>query len=272
MIGLLHSDWRKLRHRWMPRILILILLAIVALIFLGVSSSAKYRGDLIWPDGLVVALSFGAAFAAFIWPVLAGSWAGGEYSWGTIRMALTRAPNRIAFSLSGLIIVLLTVGFGLILVLVVGAVAGSIVAAVTNAVAATPPAGSNAAAVVVKLFFAAWYTSAFYVVLAYTAGVIFRSPAAGIGIGIGFAVAQAAVTGIFSALGDPWKSVSLHFPDAYTTALTSRLANELVVAGPGGRSTGSSASIPTSIFALAVYLVILIGAMLVVVYQRDITS
>jgi len=42
--------------------------------------------------------------------------------------------------------------------------------------------------VVVKMFFGAWYVSAFYVVLAYAAGAIFRSAAAGIGIGIGFAV------------------------------------------------------------------------------------
>lgn len=272
MIGLLHSDWRKLRHRWMPRILILILLAIVALVFLGISSRARFRHDLVMPDGLVVALTFGAAFAAFIWPVLAGSWSGNEYGWGTIRLALTKEPSRIAFSLSGLIMVLFTVGVALVLVLGLGAIVSSIVGAATHAVASTPPAGSNATAVVVKMFFGAWYVSAFYVVLAYAAGAIFRSAAAGIGIGIGFAVAQSAVSGIFNALGDPWKSIALDFPDAYTTALTSRLANELVVSGPIGRVSADAASITTSIIALAIYMVILVGLMLAAVRQRDITS
>ncbi len=272
MIGFLRSDWRKLRHRWMPRVLVLILLAIVALVFLGISSRARFRSDLVMPGGLVVALSLAAAFAAFIWPILAGSWSGSEYGWGTIRMALTKEPNRIAFSLSGLIVVLITVGVGLILVLIVGAIASSLVGAATHAVASAPPLGANAASVVIKMFFGAWYASAFYVVLAYAAGVIFRSPAAGIGIGIGFAVAQSAVSGIFGALGDPWKSIALHFPAAYTTALTSRLANELVVKGPLARVSADDASIQVSIIALAIYLAILIAVMVGVVQQRDITS
>ncbi|MDQ2745016.1 MAG: hypothetical protein M3Z66_22355 [Chloroflexota bacterium] len=272
MIDLLRADWRKMRHRWMPRVLILILLAIVVLIFFGISSRARFRGDLALPDGLVVALSLAAGFAAFIWPVLAGSWAGSEYGWGTIRMALTRQPSRIEFSLSGLIMVLLTVGVGLALVLLAGAVAGAIVSAASHASTPSPPPGSNATAIVIKLFFGAWYTSAFYAVLAYTAGAVFRSAPAGIGVGIGFAVAQGAVSAIFGALGDPWKSIALHFPDAYTTALTSRLSNELVASGPFARVSPSAASVTTSVVALAIYFAILLALMLTVVRQRDVTS
>jgi len=272
MIGLLRADWRKLRHRWMPRILLLILVAIVALIFFGISSRARFRSDLVMPDGLVVALSLGAAFAAFIWPVLPGSWAGGEYVWGTVRMVLTRRPSRIAFSSSGLIVILLTVGVGLLLVLIVGAIAGSIIGAADHVSAPFQSPGTNATEVIVKMFFGAWYTSAFYAVLAYTAGVVFRSAPAGIGIGIGFAVAQGAVSGIFTALGNPWKSIAEHFPDAYTTALTSRLANELVVGGPSARVAPGAASITASIVGLAIYLAILLAIMLAVVQRRDVTS
>jgi hypothetical protein len=272
MIGLLGADWRKLRHRWMPRILILILLAIIALVFFGISSRPRFRADLALPDGLVVALSLGAGFAAFIWPVLAGSWAGGEYGWGTIRLALTRQPSRIAFSLSGLIVVLLTAGFCLILVLGVGAIAGSVIGTANHITPAAAPPGTSTTAVIVKMFFAAWYTSAFYVTLAYTAGVVFRSAPAGIGIGIGSAVAQSAINAIFSALGDPWKSIALHFPDAYTTALTARIANELISSGPVGRVSPTAASIQESIVGIAVYLIILLAAMLAFVRQRDITS
>lgn len=272
MIGLLRADWRKLLHRWMPRILILILIAIVVLVFFGISSRARFRPDLVLPDGLVVALSLAAGFAAFIWPILAGSWAGGEYGWGTVRMVLTRQPSRVEFTLSGLIVVLLTVGIGLLLVLAAGAVAGSIIGAVDNVAAAAHPPGANGTAVFVKLFFAAWYTSAFYAVLAYAAGAVFRSAPAGIGLGIGFAVAQAAVSGIFSALGDPWTSIAQHFPDAYTTALTSRLANELIKGGPLGRVSSTAPSIPTSLVALAIYFAILLGVMLAVAYRRDVTA
>lgn len=272
MIALLRADWRKMRHRWMPRVLLFILLVIVALVFLGISSRGRLRGDLVPPDGLVVALSLGASFAAFIWPVLAGSWSGSEYGWGTVRSVLTRRPGRIEFCLSGLIMVLLVVGAGLALVLLVGAIAGGIVAAASHASVAPSPPGANSTEIIIKLFFAAWYTSAFYAILAYTAGVVFRSTPAGIGIGIGFAVAQAAVAGIFTALGNPWESVANHFPDAYTTGLTSRLANELVHKGPMSRITPGAPGITTSIIALAVYLAILVIAMLGPVRQRDVTS
>jgi len=272
MIRLLRADWRKLRHRWMPGVLLLILIALVALVFFGISSRARYRGDLVLPDGLVVALSLGASFAAFIWPILAGSWSGSEYSWGTVRLALTRQPSRIEFTLSGLIVILLTIGAGLCLVLAAGAVAGSLVAAVTNVSASSPPPGAGAGEIVLKLFFAVWYTSAFYAVLAYAAGVVFRSAPVGIGAGIGFGVAQSAISAIFGALGDPWKAIALHFPNAYTTALTSRLSNELVTTGPFSRVSSSAASIPVSMVGLAIYIAVLVALMLAAVRQRDITT
>lgn len=271
MIGDLRADWRKLRHRWMPRVLIVILLAIVVLVMFGLSSRPRFRGELPDPNGLVVALSLAAAFAAFVWPVLAGSWSGGEYSQGTVRLSLLRRPSRIAFSLSGLIVVLLTAGVALLLVLAAGGITGSVVAAATHTSAATVP-GVNAGSVVVKLFFTAWFVSAFYAVLAYTAGVVFRSAPAGIGIGIGFAVAQSAVSAIFSALGDPWSTIAQHLPSAYTEALTSRVASELVTSGPIGRVAPTAAATSTSIIGLAIYIGILVAIMLVSVVRRDVTS
>lgn len=267
MIPLLAADWTKMRYRWMPRILILILLAIVALVFFGISTRPRFRPSLVFPDGMAIALIFAASFAAFIWPVLAGSWAGNEYGWGTVRLVLTRRPNRMQFSLAGLVMVLLVVGLGVLLALVVGAVGSALV---SNTAHASLPPVSDAGAIIVKMFFAVWYTSAFYAVLAYTAGVIFRSSPAGIGLGIGFAVAQSAVTAIFQALGDPWKAVAQHFPDSYTTGLTSHLANELGTSGPFSRGQPGAPSITTSIIALAIYLAILLALMLIAVQRRDV--
>jgi hypothetical protein len=73
------------------------------------------------------------------------------------------------------------------------------------------------------------------------------------------------------ALGDPWKSIAEHFPNAYTTALTSRLASEFISSGPFGRVPDNAASITASIIGLAIYLAIMLGAMLFVVQRRDVT-
>jgi len=273
MIGLLRADFRKLVHRWMPRILILILLALTALIFFAVSHRVRFRPDLVPPDGLVAALSLAGGFAPFIWPILAGSWAGGEYSWGTIRVSLTRLPGRIAFTLSGLIMVLLTIGFTLLLMLGVGAGMGAIIGAVTNTSAFSSPFGVSASTVIIKMFFATWFVSAFYAVLAYTAAVALRSVPAGVGIGIGFSVAQSAMLAIFTALGDPWKTIAQHFPDGYGESLTSRIAGELIVTGRGpfSGSASSGSSITEAIIGLAVYIAILLAVMLAVVKTRDVT-
>ena len=270
MIGLLRADWRKLRHRWMPRILLLILIGLVTLIFALLTTHGHNRNHMALPGGFVAALDLVAGFAPFIWPVLAGSWAGGEYSWGTIRVVLTRQPSRMAVALSGLIVVVATVVVGVILAVVVAAIVASTLGAGNTA--APTPNGVNATAVIIKLFLAACFTSSFYVVLAYTAGTVFRSVPAGIGIGIGFSVAQSITAGIFTALGDPWRSIAQHFPDGYAEALTSRVGTELVRTGPFGRGTSSSASIPEALIGLAVYIAILLGVTLFVVRMRDVTA
>jgi hypothetical protein len=271
MISLLRADWRKLRHRWMPRILILILLVLVALIFFAVSRRARFQGDLSLPDGFIVALSLAGGFAPFIWPVLAGSWGGGEYGWGTMRVTLTRMPSRIAFSVSGLLMVLFTLIGTLVLVLGVGAIAGSIVGGTSSGTVLPGPAGANATEVIIKMFLAVALTSSFYAVLAYTAGVVFRSVPAGVGIGIGFSVAQSVVLAIFTGLGDPWKAIAQHFPDAYAEGLTTRVANELVIGGPFSRISSTAAGIPQAIIGLAIYIGVLLAVMLSFVRYRDIS-
>src|SRR5579872_2313727 len=154
MISLLRADWRKLSHRWMPRVLTIIMLALIALIFLSVSGRARYRSELVNPDGLVFALSLAAAFAAFIWGILAGNWSGSEYSWGTIRLVLTRKPSRAEFTLSGYVTILLTVAFALVIVVLLGAIGGWIVGAATNTTVAPAATSDDPTVVVIKMFLA----------------------------------------------------------------------------------------------------------------------
>src|SRR5436305_14653890 len=127
MSGLMLAEWLKLRNRWMPRIIVLILLGINALIFWGTATNNKNRVDLLFPRGLVAALFFAALFSAFLWPVLGGSWSGNEYGWGTIRMLLSRRPDRIEMVVAALAVLLLGVAAGLIAVLILATIEGVII-------------------------------------------------------------------------------------------------------------------------------------------------
>jgi len=268
MSHLLAAEWLKLRYRWMPRVIVLIMLLIMALIMWGISTSNQ-RPNVLLPRSLILALFFASAFAPFLWPVLGGSWAGNEYGWGTVRLILSRRPNRVQWIAAALLILVAVAFLALIASLVVGAIAGLIVKGLTGE--ATGSLQDPYAWIVVKSFLGAWYVLIFYLVLAYSLGTIFRSGAVGIGLGIGITVAELIVFGIFNGLGGTWRDIADHFPYAYTQALPNRLVRE--------GTTSSFADIPShspsavaSVIGIAIYLAILLGATMLVVTRRDVTS
>lgn len=271
MTNLMAAEWLKLRKRWMVRIIVLIMLAIIALIFWGVGTSSQ-RTNLFFPRGWVVAPYLASTLAPFLWPVLAGSWAGSEYGWGTIRMILSRRPGRIQWTLSAIAVLVLAAGLSLVGALIVATIAGSVVAALTgHSEFSTGGLGGAYPLIAVKAFLAAWYILTFYVVLAYAAGTIFRSGAFGIAGGIGITVAQIVLLGIFFNLGGAWRTVSEHFPYAYTNGLPTRLASEGTTSGFAS-VPADTAGIGEAIIGIAVYIAILLALTLVAVRARDITS
>lgn len=269
---LLAAEWLKVRKRWMPRVLILIMMALLALIFWGIGTSSTQRSDLFIPRGWLVALVLSASVASFLWPILAGSWAGNEYSWGTIRTVLSHRPNRPQFVLAGISAVAIVVGISLVAAILLGTVAGTIIAVLTgNSIVDTTGLDAGFVAVLVKTFFACWYALTFYTVLAYAAGTVFRSGAVGIGVGIGIIVAEIVVRGILVALGGTWRTISDHFPTVYANALTVRVSNEGLRDKINTVST-SQPGVGASVVALAIYIAVPLIVALVLVQRRDVTS
>lgn len=269
---LLAAEWLKLRKRWMPRILLLITLILVGLLFWGIGTSATSRPNLIPPRAWLAALLISSFFAGFIWPVLGGSWSGNEYGWGTVRLVLTRRPNRIQFALGGLIILLIAMALVLLVIMLFGTVAGIVVAILTGSSAFTSSDFSGSFLLVLaKSYAATWFVMSFYVLLAFAAGTVFQSVAAGIGIGIGLTVAQIVAFGIFSGLGGAWKTVADHFPFQYTSQMVNRVVSEGTVHGFTSVSS-TSPGVEESIVALAIYSAILLAITLYMARSRDITS
>lgn len=273
MTGLLSAEFLKLRKRLMPRILLLILLALTALVFFA-SARSSDRGsvhDLLLPNGWILGLVFTSLFAPFIAPVLAGSWAGSEYSWGTVRMVLSHRPNRVQFPLAGIVMLLAAVGMALLATLLLSTVSAWLAAVLLGRSSFDSTSFDGTfVAVVVKLFFSVWLVLTFYIVLAFSAGTLFRSGAVGIGVGVGLTLADRILTGIFYGLGGAWASIADHFPAVYAQALPSQITLGTLANAPS-RGTGLP-SISASILGLAVYTLVPLGIALVLTRYRDVTA
>ena len=274
MTAFLAFEWLKFRKRLMPKVILLLLLALTALAFWAQATREFGRDNLFMPRGLLAALTFSAFFAPFFWPVLGGSWAGNEYGWGTLRAVLSRKPQRIAQAVSALAILVVGVGVGLLVILVTGVVAGLVIAGLTgNPLYVSGVLNGDFVGALVKGFFTAWYVSAFYLLLAYAFAVIARSAAVGIGIGIGATLAQVVLRGIFLNLGGVWQTIADHFPWMYTSEMITRVVGGQLIPGTNLASVGDSTpSAGQSVIAIAVYGAILGAVALVAVRTRDITA
>lgn len=274
MTAYLSFEWLKLSRRWMPRIILLMMLGLLAIFFWGQGTRVNDQPNLILPRGWLTALLFGSFFAPFFWPVLGGSWAGNEYGWGTIRMVLTRRPFRLQQVAAALTILLVALGLALLVILVVGSAAGFLVSLFIGSSTFTSSVfGGDFLATLGKGFLSAWYVGAFYLILAYAAATIFRSAAVGIGFGIGATLAQVVLRGIFVALGGTWRDIANHFPVIYTNDLTRQVVASQMAPGTGFSTVDPAVpGVTESVLAIAVYIAILLAATVVAVRNRDVTA
>src|SRR5581483_3434826 len=128
----LSFEWLKLSKRWMPRVLLVMMLGLTIFAFWGEATRDFSRGNLLLPRGWLAALTYCTFFAPFFWPVLGGSWAGNEYGWGTIRTILTRRPYRIHHVVAALAMLIAAVGACILAIMAVGSVAALVVSVLTG--------------------------------------------------------------------------------------------------------------------------------------------
>lgn len=162
----------------------------------------------------------------------------------------------------------------LVAILAVASVAGMVVSLATgNSVFTSGILSGDFLLVLLKGLLTAWYVSAFFLLVAYAAAVIFRSAAVGIGVGIGSSLAQLVLQHILRDLGATWQTIADHFPVVYANNMITQVVWSKLVPGtslanvsPGTPSAGQS------LLALAIYSAIFLALMLGAVRARDITA
>lgn len=270
----LSFEWFKLTRRLMPRVILLMLLALTVLAFWAQATRIDGRGNLLLPRAWLTALAYCSFFGPFFWPVLGGTWAGNEYGWGTIRSILTRRPSRIMHALVALVVLLISVLVAIVGIVVVATGAAAVVAGWTgNTVFTGGLFTGTFALTMLKGLLTAWYVSGFYLLLAYAAAIVARSAAVGIGFGIGSTLAEVVLREIFASLGGTWETISAHFPFMYSQNMITEVVGSQLV--PGSRFARVEPGTPDatqSLIALAIYGAVLVAAFLIAVRVRDVTA
>jgi len=223
---LVRAEWLKLTRRPLTRTLLAIFLALLALQALvcalavvaesvglvqlggglGPEQMDEYRRRAMFP-GIVGATfshinGLGGVFAV----VLGGAAMGSEYDWGTLRVQLSRTPDRVAFLLAKLAALLLVLLSGMAITLAFGITLGWLLAALTGHGAG--PDVATLGAIPLALV-RALYVLLPYVLLAVSLATARRSLLFGVAGGLVYLVFEAgfgALT-LFAALGEPWRTL-----------------------------------------------------------------
>lgn len=198
-------EWFKLRHRWLPWILLGIMVALAQLIFwlaATLSDEVSYRST---TENVVNGLGFSVVFATFIAMILAASVTGGEYGWGTLRPALSLGAGRWQFLTSKVAVTLITTAVILIIMSVTVAVSGFI-AEVALAPPEAEPYESTSWLELLGIYGRMVYGFLPYILLAMFFAVLTGSNGVGIALSLGYYVAEtfiiSPILGVFEWGGD----------------------------------------------------------------------
>ena len=279
MLNLISVELLKIRKRRVTWVSFGFVVAFLAFVLIGLrlivkAAEGPNSTEFIEMDS---ALRFPVGFGTIpILEVQFGLWAvivlisllmGSEYSWGTLRLVLSRGPSRTQFMLAKLFAVMVTVVIGSVAILIVSAVlmpVGDLAVGVFDPVY---PDGFLPDLILDWLRTASVLMT--YVAVAFAAAGLLRSAGAGLAVGVGFVVLEQIVGQVFAGLGGTLATIGSYFPSSLVQSVLS--ANELA-AGVFSESSNTMLAPWTAGGLIAVYFVVLSGGTIWVFNRRDITG
>ena len=267
MLPLLRSELFRLNRRWMPRILLLIVVlgvvAVYALLWLTLatqSDTGELRNDLSLAETLDMGLVVAYFFASIMTVIMSASLVGTEYGWGTIRALLPRARSRVGLLAAKFATLVV---FNLVLI-IAGFVAAFVMSyLVTSAENLDDSLGGDFALDALLAIGRTVYVLLPYTALAFFVAVLTRSNAAGIAIGMVVLLAESIVVSILTAITDifDWLGNVLFTENA--AAITD--LND-------GSTSGELPDPWLATLVLGLWIAAFVAVSLVVFHRRDVTS
>jgi ABC-type transport system involved in multi-copper enzyme maturation permease subunit len=210
-LKILAVELSKMRKRWLPYLLFLVMLGGVSLIIwaagFGDYHQAEYRTTglhtMALPWSLVALADSGQFWGSFLIGVLVASGVATEYSWGTVRQALIRGQTRsqyltmklVGLALMSTVLLLAALGVGVLFSILATAIAG-------EPVTFDAPGGPSFIETVL-IILRAGYGILPYALLAFALTVVSRSTAMGVAGTLVFIIGEAILGEVLRNLGGP---------------------------------------------------------------------
>jgi ABC-2 type transport system permease protein len=272
MIRVIKAEFRKNVRRPAFRIGAALVGLLVALAYgIGlagvINPSLAPRGGVhvltLYPDQFVNnvmgAVGLGAAIAMVVGALTAGS----EFTWGTFKTALTQRAGRLTTIAGRSIAFLVFIGTLTLIIFAIGA-ASSVVVALYQGQAITWPVALD----ILKGFGAVWLVLSVSGSLGVALGVLFRQPAAAVGVGLiyGLALQVLVVRFIAGINNGAYQWIANLFEGQNTTALLHNFTSPAF-----GPTLPPDITAGTAVLVLLAYVATYVVATAALVRQRDVT-
>ena len=287
MTAMLAAELLKVRGRWMPWVLCLILVAMLALTTFGPYVSWENSGGsflqeeerhaFVLPWSLTSSLNTIQSLGSILLAVVAASLVGTEYSWGTVRSCLVRGQTRSGYLLAKLL-GLVTVGLALLLA---AFAVGVIFTVITTRLADQPitldVTDGPSLPEVPLMFLRTAFSVLPYALLAFLLAELFHSTAAGVGGGLVYVFVEGILLAILGNIGGVAADMRLFLVGHHVNAVMelNRIGSESIYSGFVLRpQLEASELLPAAQAAAAVaaYCVFLAGTALWLFQRRDVRT
>lgn len=186
-------EWFKLRRRWVPWILLGFVLVVNQLIFWLVAALTDDISYQSTAENIANGLGFSAFFGPFVAVILAAVVVGGEYGWGTLRPVLSKGAGRWQLLASKISVVVLFTAALLIILCITVTISGFIAEAALTPDPQTEGYGAISWVDLLALFGRMIYAFLPYVTLALFLVVLTGSNGVGIGLSLGYYIAESVI-------------------------------------------------------------------------------
>ncbi len=264
-------EWFKLRRRWVPWIVLGFVLVIVQLLFWLVATlgdDVSYQSP---TENIANGLGFSAFFGPFVAVILAAAVLGGEYGWGTLRPVLSKGAGRWQFMASKVAVVVLVTAAILIILSITVMISGFIAEAILTADPQVEGYGAISWVDLLALFGRMIYAFVPYIALALFLVVLTTSNGVGIGLSLGYYIAETVILIPILANFSWSDQVFSYMLGPSVSAWQAVQGNE---GGPGSNiaTIGGISDMAHGAIFVTIYAVVLGGAALALFLRRDIAG
>ena len=212
--SIIAAELLKVRKRWLPYILVLLLIVGAAvMVWLGGYVAWRTEAEVepenlrlalhtfVLPWSLVSLLDTGQFWGSFVVAVLTASMVATEFGWGTARQALVRGQTRVQYLTAKLLGIIVLSAAGLLLALAAGIVFSLMATAIAGEPITLDVPGGPSAPELVLMVLRAGYAVIPYGLLAFCLTVVGRSTAVGVAGTLLYLIGEAILLGILHGLG-----------------------------------------------------------------------